>query len=147
MYIYNIKRERDTDRYTRICLSTCIMCICTYVCICVYIYIYMYIQYVYIYIYIHTYIHTHMCYIRCSVLDMNKNTASAVRCDMVLHRVFSCETSLDKYATPHLHREFATLPCLHSPDAHRFTCTLHCSYLHAHVDTYMHITLFALARC
>ena len=101
------------------------MCVCIYIYIhtythvhthislyiCIYIYIYVYV-YVYIYIYVVTSIYL---------------LPEAVRCDMVLHRVFrarrvrrnsiggevrhgvtsgaSCETSLNKHVTPHLHRE------------------------------------------
>ena len=38
---------------------------------------------------------------------MYEETASAVRCDMVLHRVFRARhVELNKHVTPHLHREY-----------------------------------------
>ena len=37
---------------------------------------------------------------------MYKRLASAVRCDMVLHRVFRARHNVYKHVTPHLHREY-----------------------------------------
>ena len=46
------------------------------------------------------------CYIWRFARDMYETLASAVRCDMVLHRGVSCETSLNRRVTPRLPREY-----------------------------------------